>query len=139
MTRTSQRTSAQYKEALKTKEISEGTYRVQDLQDTLDSIGEMDVDCQDCGAMKFRKETSSSCCCNGKVYLEPFPEPPQEINDLWHKDTAEARLFREHARPINNAVCLTSIKVKTKDLGYNPSIIFEGKATQLAGPLQANP
>jgi hypothetical protein len=37
-------------------------------------------------------------------------------------------------------LCLTSIKVKTKKFadGYNPSIIFEGKATQFAGPLIAN-
>ena len=71
--------------------------------------------------------------------MDVFPQPPKELDDLWHGETSEGRIFRENARSINNAVCLTSIKVKTKDFGkgFNPSIIFEGKATQLAGPLQA--
>ena len=61
------------------------------------------------------------------------------MNDLWHANTPEARLFRENARSFNNAVCLTSIKVNMRHFkkGFNPSIIFEGKATQLAGPLKA--
>ena len=114
--------------------------KVLDLKDSPDSIGEMDVVCQFCKALKFKKETPSSCCCSGKVLLESFPKPPPEINELWHDNTAEGRLLRENARSINNAVCLTSIKIKKKDFGsqFCPNIIFEGKATQLAGSLQAN-
>ena len=137
-TRAAQRTSVLYKEGLHTKDILQGSYRVPDLCDTEDRIGDMKVICDHCGALKFKKETSSTCCGNGKVTLECFPEPPKEIDNLWHADTVEGRIFRENARSINNAVCLTSIKVKTKDFGYNPNIIFEGKATQLIGPLQAN-
>ena len=138
-TRAAQRTSVKYKEGLQSKEILQGSYKVPDLGDTKDCIGDMNVTCESCGALKFKKETASTCCNNGKVILEQFPEPPQSINELWHAATPEGRIFRENARSINNAVCLTSIKVKTRDFGkgYNPSIIFEGKATQLAGPLQA--
>ena len=121
-------------------EILNGSYEVLDIQNSPDSIGAMENICEHCGALKFSKETSTTCCSNGKVYLDVFPQPPKELDDLWHGETSEGRIFRENARSINNAVCLTSIKVKTKDFGkgFNPSIIFEGKATQLAGPLQAN-
>ena len=99
----------------------------------------MNFFCQFCGALKFKRETSTTCCNKGKVVLETFPKPPVELDKLWHAETVEGRLFRENARSINNAVCLTSIKVKTKDFGkgFSPNIIFEGKATQLAGPLMA--
>ena len=134
------RTSVQYKEGLESKAILEGSHKVLDIEDSPDNIGTMNVICQYCGALKFRKETSGTCCNNGKVVLETFPRPPEEIYKLWYAQSVEGRLFRENARSINNAVCLTSIKVKTKDFGksFSPSIIFEGKATQLAGPLKAN-
>ena len=72
--------------------------------------------------------------------MKNFAQPPIELDKLWHADTVEGRLLRENARSLNNAVCLTSIKVKTKDFGkgYSPNIIFEGKVTQLAGPLKAS-
>ena len=127
------------KEALMTDEISAGTHPVPNLKDTTDSIGKMDTICQYCRALKFKKETGSTCCSNGKVHLDPLPQPPEQINKLWHDDTPEGRLFRQHARSINNAVCLTSIKGKTRNFGggYAPSIVYEGKVTYRVGPLQA--
>ena len=109
------------------------------LQDSIDSIGGMDINCQYCKAFKFAGETGSTCCCNGKVLLEEFPLPPEEINALWHMNTAEGRLFREHARPINNAVCLASLKVNERSFsgGFTPNVIFEGKVTMRVGPLKA--
>ena len=56
------RTSVEYKEALRSDEILEGSYKVPDLKDTPDSIGSMEVVCQYCSALKFKKETASSCC-----------------------------------------------------------------------------
>ena len=127
------------KEGLRSKDILDGTYVVPDLKDTQDSIGFMDSICPHCKARKFKKETGSACCNNGKVSLSAFPKPPKEINRLWHANNTEGRLFRENARSINNAVCLTSIQVAYRKFpgGFNPSIIFMGKATQFAGPLQA--
>ena len=112
---------------------------VTDLEDSDDKIGNMVVVCQYCGALKFKKETSSTCCGNGKVVLDPFPVPPAEINKLWHGDDTEGRIFRENSRAINNSVCLTSIKVTHRHFaqGFNPSVIFERKVQQLAGSLQA--
>ena len=133
------RTKVTYKEALRSKEIMDGNYGVADLKDSDDKIGEMDVICQYCSAQKFKKETSSTCCGNGKVLLDSFPTPPPSLNKLWRSNDAKGRVFRENARVINNAVCLTSVKVKHRDFGkgYSPNVIFEGKVQQIAGPLQA--
>ena len=116
-----------------------GTYWVPDLKDTVDDIGKMDTVCPHCGAFKFKKETASTCCSNGKVGLDRLPQPPDNINKLWQEDTAEGRLFRNHARSINNAVCLTSIKGKQKTFGggFTPCVVYEGKVSYLVGPLQA--
>ena len=140
MTRLRQsRQKVQKKEGLRSEEIMEGTHLVPDLKDTPDTIGKMEVVCNLCGALKFKKETGSTCCSNGKVYLDPLPQPPEQIRKLWHDDTPEGRLFRHHARSINNAVCLTSIKGKQKTFGggFAPNIVYEGKVTYLVGPLQA--
>ena len=99
----------------------------------------MDTVCKYCGSLNFKKETGSTCCSNGKVYLDPLPQPPEQINKLWHDETPEGRLFRKHARSINNAVCLTSIKGKQKTFGggFVPNVVYQGKVTYLVGPLQA--
>ena len=133
------RAGVENKEALLTDEIISGSHHVPDLKDTIDTIGKMDIVCQFCGALKFKKETGSTCCSNGKVHLDPLPQPPEQINKLWHEDTPEGRLFRQHARSINNAVCLTSIKGKQKTFGggFAPNVIYEGKVTYRVGPLQA--
>ena len=133
------RTKVCFKEAQRTDEILDGSYVVKDLKDSDDNIGDMDTVCQYCSALKFKRETSSTCCGNGKVMLDPFPVPPPEINNLWHADNTKGRVFRENSRPINNAVCLSSIKVKNRQFegGFNPNVIFEGKVQQFAGPLQA--
>jgi hypothetical protein len=46
-------------------------------------------------------------------------------------------LFRENSRSFNNALALSSIIVNERKFsnGYNPSVIFEGKVSQLYGPL----
>ena len=100
------RTKVSYKDGLRSQEIMDGSYLVPDLENSEDKIGDMDIICQYCGALKFQKETSSTCCGNGKVVLDPFPVPPPEINNLWHADDTEGRIFRENSRAINNSVCL---------------------------------
>ena len=110
------RTKVEHKEALRSQEILDGSFVVKDLKETDDTIGMMDNACNHCGALKFKRETGSSCCGNGKVSLTPFPRPPEQIEKLWHGDTQEGRLFRQHSRPLNNALCLTSIKAKNTKL-----------------------
>ena len=92
MNKASKRTSIEYKECLRSTDILYGCYTVLDIEDSQDNIGKMNVVCQYCGALKFRKETSSTCCSNGKVVLEGFPEPPDQLCKLWYTDTAEGRV-----------------------------------------------
>ena len=82
-------TKVEKKEAWKSQEILNGTYSVPDLKVTVDDIGKMDTVCPHCGAFKFKKETASTCCSNGKVGLDRLPQPPDNINKLWQEDTAE--------------------------------------------------
>lgn len=42
-------------------------------------IGKMDVTCIFCGAKKFKGETQSMCCKNGKIILPPLEKPPTEL------------------------------------------------------------
>ena len=72
--RVNQKTRVEKKEALRTLEILHGTHEVKDLKDTADSIGSMDKVCEDCGALKFKKETGTTCCNTGKVKLPGFPK-----------------------------------------------------------------
>ena len=79
--RSKMKTTIKQKEALRVQEILQGRHKVLDLNNTEDTIGEMDNICEECGAHKFRKETGSTCCNNGKVQIPPFPKPPKEINN----------------------------------------------------------
>ena len=92
--RTKMKTSLKQKEALRSQEILQGKHKVLDLNNTEDAIGKMDNICEECDALKFRKETGSTCCNNGKVQIPTFPKPPKEINKLWHDQTSKGRLFR---------------------------------------------
>ena len=82
MSKAKNRTAVQYKEGLRSHEILKGYHIVLDIEDSENNIGKMDVACKSCGALKFRKETSTTCCNNGKVVLEFFPQPPEELNKL---------------------------------------------------------
>ena len=91
----------------------------------------------ECHAQKFNKETGTTCCNNGKVKLPSFPLPPDEINRLWHDQTSKGKLFRQNARHINNAVCISSIQVNERSRGFQPTVVFEGRVQHRVGPLQA--
>ena len=135
--RVSQKTSVEVKEALRTQDILNGSYHVKDLKDTADSIGYMDKVCAECSALKFNKETGTTCCNNGKVKLLFFPLPPDEINSLWYDQTSKGKLFRQNARHINNAVCISSIQVNERSRGFQPTVVFEGRVQHRVGPLKA--
>ena len=130
------KTKVSQKDGLRTSEIVNGTFIVKSLENTGDKIGSMTTVCEHCNALKFERESPGCCCQNGKVSLQAFPSPPQEIQDLWTGDSAEAKLFRKNSRYINNAVCLASLQVNERRFGgYNPSVIFQGKVHQRVGPL----
>ena len=59
--------------------------------------------------------------------------------DLFCGTDVKSRIFKDYARNLNNAVCLSSLKVKEKRDGYNPSVIFQGKVLHMVGPLSQIP
>ena len=102
------------KSATLSEEICEGLIKVLPLEETSESIGKMNKACPHCGALKFVGETPSSCCLNGQINIKPFPKPPAPILDLWIGNDVTSRIFRQHSRNLNNAVCLSSLKVTEK-------------------------
>ena len=114
-----------------------GEQIVPELINTDETIGHMDKVCIQCKARKFKNETSTLCCNDGKVDLPLFSTPPDFIQSLLTEQTNEAVIFRENSRSFNNALALSSIVVNERKFanGFNPSVIFEGKVTQLYGPL----
>ena len=126
--------------ATRTREILSGELHVPQLQDSPDTIGKMDNKCQNCGALYFKRETTSLCCLDGKIVLPHFPEPPPELRKLWFNEVPEAKVFLKYIRVINNAICLSSVRVQEKQTGaFNPSVIFQGRVVQRMGPLQPEP
>ena len=86
-------------------------------------------------------EAPTVCCNTGKVILPTFPDPPELLKKLLTENTEEGKLFRKHSRPLNNALALSSLKVNIKKFtgGFAPCVIFEGKVSQMIGPLYPNP
>ena len=117
--------------------VLSGEQIVPELKDSENKLGSMNVICDHCKARKWKSETASLCCNGGKIKLDLFPDPPQIIKNLLTTNSPEANLFKENTRSFNNALALSSVRVNEKRFknGYSPSVIFEGKVTQMCGPL----
>ena len=87
-------------------EILNGDIYIEPLHESNDSIGEMEHECEYCGALKFKKENSRMCCLEGKVNLPSYPEPPEILKDLWLGHRKISEVFQNNARVLNNAICL---------------------------------
>jgi hypothetical protein len=76
----------------------------------------MDVECPYCAALHWEQEIagiqhggyrSYPCCRNGSVQLDPMPEPPPVLRQLFTSNTSQARAFRHVIRPLNTALAYT--------------------------------
>ena len=56
--------------------------------DPIVSIGSMSEQCAECGALKWKRETPSTCCSLGKVKLPLLHESPQPLKDLLLANTS---------------------------------------------------
>ena len=134
--RNREKTQVEFKDAMRTHEILNGTYIVKPLQETADNIGQMTVECPHCKAIKFPGETPSSCCLEGKVKLPHYPQPPDSIMQLWSGNDERSQVMRKLSRTLNNAVGLASIKNHApRREGWCPTVILQGKVVTRAGPL----
>ena len=71
------------------------------------NIGEMNVNCHHCGALRFQHE-SFNCCHNGKVSLPNLREYPEQLRRFFEGNDRERTNFREYIRNYNSAFAFAS-------------------------------
>ena len=74
-------------------EILNGDIYIAPLHESNESIGEMEHECQYCGALKFKTKNSRMCCLEGKVNLPSYLEHPEILKDYRKK----SEVFRNNA------------------------------------------
>ncbi|EFP12178.1 hypothetical protein CRE_17729, partial [Caenorhabditis remanei] len=72
-------------------------------------IGDRDVPCPWCGALKFACETSWNCCKNGKVWIPPIKRQPKPVEGVF------AYKYRKQLTQINAAFSMASIRYNRQD------------------------
>ena len=73
------------------------------------SLGEFNVLCPHCGALKFQKENVFKCCHSGKVNIPNYSPYPDEIHFLLTSNCNLGRNFRKHIRVYNNLLSFASM------------------------------
>lgn len=71
-------------------------------------IGNMDIECEYCRALKFRREAPGICCSNGKVKLQAFRDPPKYLKELLDGNNEHSKYFMNNIIAYNNAFSFTS-------------------------------
>ncbi|EGD72505.1 hypothetical protein PTSG_11600 [Salpingoeca rosetta] len=101
-------------------------------------------ECPYCGALLFDgqrredgSETSSFCCGNGRVHLEPMPAPPAPLRQLWEDRGERGRIFYDYIRLFNNALALASARASwvRAERGWSPHLIIQGSLHHCIGSL----
>lgn len=90
-------------------------------------IGQMDVVCPFCSALKFRSETPGLCCVGGRVKLHPLTPPPEPLRSLLYGDLPESKHFLKNVQKYNGCFQMTSFGANIVDeRGFNPTfkVIF---------------
>lgn len=72
------------------------------------SIGEMNIVCQHCQALKFKRETAGMCCSSGKVDVDIIPEPPEPFLSILKNEHEDSQFFLSNVRLYNSAFQMTS-------------------------------
>ncbi|OAD02325.1 hypothetical protein MUCCIDRAFT_111696 [Mucor lusitanicus CBS 277.49] len=81
----------------------------------------MNMVCPDCNALLFSEELLrgkfSMCCAQGKVQLEPLPDPPQPLRALLPNEMKKVDIFETKSAHITTALPLRLLgHIRTKDL-----------------------
>ena len=86
-------TTDKHEIATRTTEILNGEIIIPELNDSEDKTGIIKHECQNGGAIKFKSETSSLCCLDGKITLTHISQPQEEMKKLWLQQVPEAKVF----------------------------------------------
>ena len=91
------------------------------------SVGEMTFICNICKAAKFQEESKAICCGNGKYNLDPYPNLPAPIKELFNGDSADSEHFLKNIRRYNCAFQMTSFGCKEAQThGWSPNFKIQG-------------
>jgi hypothetical protein len=75
------------------------------------NIGQMNITCNYCGALRFRNE-HFNCCHNGKVHLPPLQPYPEVLKNLFDGHDRDSISFLKNIRNYNCAFSFASFGVK---------------------------
>lgn len=86
------------------------------------NIGQMNVICAFCHAVKYKGEAPGLCCANGQVRLPLLDDPPQYLRDLVKGLTPESKHFLAHIQAFNSCFQMTSFgATNVINNGYMPT------------------
>ncbi|XP_043463725.1 eukaryotic translation initiation factor 5B-like [Leptopilina heterotoma] len=78
-------------------------------------IGPLNILCQHCEAKHFpaekvfnKKNSFSNCCSHGEVVLDPLPDPPTILKELFDGTHKESKHFHDRIRSYNNSFAFAS-------------------------------
>ena len=78
-------------------------------------IGEMNLCCEHCGAKHFNGEkvankgnSFNDCCNHGSINLDPLPQHPDELYELFKGNHPKSKHFYNRIRAYNNAFSFAS-------------------------------
>ena len=99
-------------------------------------VGLLSVQCQNCGALKFSKETDGFCCSKGNVKLDAFPQPQPFLQHLYEGTDSDSKHFLSNIRKYNCAFQMTSFGCNEVTMsGFNPSFRIQGQVYHLIGSM----
>lgn len=82
----------------------------------------MNVNCEHCGAKHFNSEriankgnSFSDCCSHGSVKLDPLPQPPHELYELFIGTYSKSNHFYNRIRGYNNTFSFASFNANISD------------------------
>ena len=113
------------------------------------TLGQMDQECNQCGAKHWKLELPSSstsnnvfwmsCCRAGKVQVDLLQEPPQYLKELYEDTTTRGQTFKNNLRRFNAAFAFTSLRceVSNNDV-HNMPFQIHCQMYHTQGPLTAN-
>lgn len=84
-----------------------------------------DVTCEHCRALRFSREKPKICCQNGKVKLDPLPQPPDGIYQYYGVNR-KSRKYKERIREYNSVHGMASLGLDNAILGSPDSNPFQG-------------
>ncbi|MGA1502986.1 MAG: hypothetical protein ACO38Z_10310, partial [Candidatus Nanopelagicales bacterium] len=96
--------------------------------------------CPHCFARLYPSERPNACCSGGKVHVPDVRAPSPFLHDLWTAAASVPKLFRKHARALNNALALASTKVDIPPPpsgrgGWQPTFCIQGRLYHRVGPV----